>query len=143
MGFKTALAKLSFLRDFKIQLHSKLDNMENLYKIIVDTPVKKTQAYYDDLVQEWAKGKTYYNPRNGNSTHIDLSRNATYIFKGEIPPNAIVDGRLVKHDGVRLMCSTAYDDVSRTLKVTKRLPNKNVWPTFTTANSASQIYRCG
>ena len=103
----------------------------------------RSQQYYDDLAREWMKGKTYFNPRTGNSTHIDLSRGGTYVFKGNVGENGIVNGNLVNHEGINLMRSVKYGETSNYVTITERLPGRNFWPTFTQANSTSRQVYCG
>jgi len=103
----------------------------------------RSQQYYDDLAREWMKGKTCFNPRTGNSTHIDLSRGGTYVFKGNVGENGIVNGKLVNHEGINLMRSVKYGETSNYVTITERLPGRNLWPTFTQANSTSRQVYCG
>lgn len=103
----------------------------------------RSQQYYDDLAREWMKGKTYFNPRTGNSTHIDLSRGGTYVLKGYVGKNDIVNGKLVNHEGINLMRSVKYGETSNYVTITERLPGRNLWPTFTQANSTSRQVYCG
>ncbi len=96
-------------------------------------PHLRTQTYYNKLAQIWNNGAIYYNPKTKNSTYINLNKDVTAIFKGNLPQQAIQDGKFnIKEFGdaveIKRIITQTNPKTNKTIfTIAERKPNGTVY----------------